>query len=75
MDLVKSITEVEYNITNDYFVGEADLKKNLVQKKKDLFSGVLVLIPITLQSNRFAIQFLQVRRTTRMVFLQPFLRI
>ena len=55
MDLVKSITALEYNITNDYFVGQADFEK-FGPKEKDPFSGVLVLTPTTLQSNRFAIQ-------------------
>ena len=34
IDLVKSITEIEYNITNDYFVGEADFKEKFGPKEK-----------------------------------------
>mgnify|MGYP001197399241 CR=1 FL=1 len=34
IDLVKSITETEYNITNDYFVGEADFKEKFGPKEK-----------------------------------------
>ncbi len=33
-DLVKSITTFEYNITNDYFVGEADFKEKFGPKEK-----------------------------------------
>ena len=34
MDLVKANTEVEYNITNDYFLGDADFKEKFDPKEK-----------------------------------------
>ena len=34
MDLVKSNTEVEYNITDDYFIGNADFKEKFDPKEK-----------------------------------------
>ena len=34
MDLVRSNTAVEYNITNDYFIGEADFKEKFDPKEK-----------------------------------------
>ncbi|GIR95255.1 MAG: DNA topoisomerase 4 subunit B [Paracoccaceae bacterium] len=34
MDLVKSITALEYNITDDYFFGEADFKEKFGTKEK-----------------------------------------
>ena len=34
LDLIKSSTATEYNITNDYFMGEADFKEKFDSKEK-----------------------------------------
>ena len=49
MDLVKSNTALEYNITNDYFMGNADFKEKFDPGEKGSIHGVLVLILITLE--------------------------